>query len=86
MITEIWCGADVALPGDPKANVTCHGVLSRMARRLENLGLGLEGQDVLRSGVQVDESFNVWSSDPTLAWLVINRVCCDWAVCVVSHW
>lgn len=56
------------------------GVLRRMARRLENLGLGLGGQDILRSGVQVDEVFNVWSSDPVLVWLVVNRACCDWAV------
>lgn len=86
LITEIWCGADIALPDDPKANVTCHGVLRRMARRLENLGLGLGGRDVPRSGVQIDDMFNVWSSDPTLAWLVINRAYCDWAVSSVSQW
>ena len=54
-----------------------------MARRLENSGLGLGGQDVLRSGTQVDEVFNVWSSDPVLVWLVVNRVCCDWVVSIV---
>jgi hypothetical protein len=86
LIMEIWCGADMALPDDPKANVTCHGVLRRMMRRLKNLRLGLGGVDVLRSGVQVDDKFNVWSSDPTLAWLVINRACCDWMVSVVSQW
>jgi len=83
LIAEIWCGADVALPDDPTGNVTCHGVLRRMARRLENLGLGLGGQDVLRSGTQVDEVFNVWSSDPVLVWLVVNRVCCDWVVSII---
>lgn len=76
LISEIWCGADVALSDNPTGNVTCHGVLRRMARRLENLGLGLGGQDVLRFGTQVDEVFNVWSSDPVLVWLVVNRVCC----------
>jgi hypothetical protein len=65
----------MALPDDLKANVTCHVVFRRMARRLENLGLGLGRVDVLRFGVQVDERFNVWSSDPTLAWLVVNRAC-----------
>ena len=50
LIAEIWCGADMSLPDDPTGNATCHGVLRRMARRLENLGLGLGGQDVLRSG------------------------------------
>lgn len=86
LIKEIWCGADMALLDDPKANVTCHGVLRRIARRLENLGLGLSGVDVLRSGVQVDEAFNVWSSDPTLAWLVVNKAFCDWVVSFVSQW
>jgi len=73
----------MALPDDPLGNVTCHGVLRRMARRLENLGLGLGGQDVLRSGTQVDERFNVWSSDPVLVWLVVNQVCCDWVVSTI---
>ena len=85
LITEIWCGADMALPDDPTGNVTCHSVLRRMAHRLENLGLGLGGQDVLRSGTQVDEMFNVWSSDPVLVWLVVNRVCCDWVVSTISQ-
>lgn len=85
LITEIWCGAEMALADDPKANVTCHGVLRRMARRLENMVLGLGGVDVLRSRAQVDEKFNVWSSDPTLAWLVINRACCDWMVSIISQ-
>ncbi|GAB7332356.1 hypothetical protein MBLNU13_g04178t1 [Cladosporium sp. NU13] len=80
LIAEIWCGAGIALSDDPAGNVTCHGMLRRMARRLENLGLGLGGQDVVRSGTQVDEVFNVWSSDPVLVWLVVNRVCCDWVV------
>lgn len=85
LITEIWCGADMALSDDPQENVNCHGVLRRMARRLENLKLGLGGQDVLRSGTRVDEKvnawkFNVWSSDPVLVWLVVNRVRCEWAV------
>ena len=70
----------MALPDDPQGNVTCHGVLRRMARRVENLGLGLGGGDVLRSGRQVDEVFNVWSSDPVLVWLVVNRAVSDWAV------
>lgn len=74
----------MALPDDPKRNVTCHGVLRRMSRRLENLGLGLGGQDVLRSGVQVDEIFNVWSSDPVLVWLAVNRAFCDWVVSMIS--
>jgi hypothetical protein len=34
----------VALSDDPTGNVTCHGVLRRMARRLENPGLGLAGR------------------------------------------
>ena len=56
LIMEIWCGTDMALPDDPMGNVTCHGVLRRIARRLERMGLGLSGQDVLRSGVQIDEA------------------------------
>lgn len=72
LISEIWCGSDVALSDDPTGNVTCHGVLRRMAWRLENLGLGLGGQDVLKSGTQVDEVFNMWSSNPVLVWLVVN--------------
>ena len=74
----------MALPDDPTGNVTCHGVLRRMACRLENLGLGLGGQDVLRSGTQVDDTFNIWSSDPVLVWLVVNRTCCDWMVSAIS--
>ena len=70
----------MALPDDPQGNVTCHGVLRRMARRLENSGLGLGGVDVLRSGTQVDEVFNVWSSNQVLVWLVVNRAVSDWAV------
>jgi hypothetical protein len=85
LITEIWCGADMALPDGPTGNVTCHGVLRRMACRLENLGLGLGGQDVLRSGTQVDDTFNIWSSDPVLVWLVVNRTCCDWMVSAISQ-
>lgn len=41
-------------------------------------------QDVLRSGTQVDEVFNVWSSDPVLVWLVVSRVCCEWVVSTLS--
>ena len=50
LIEEIWYGADTALSDEPTENVTCHGVLRSMARRLDNLGLRLGGQDVLRSG------------------------------------
>ena len=47
--------------------------------------LKLGGWDVLRSGTQVGEVFNVWSSDPVLVWLVVNRVCCNRVVRNVSQ-
>jgi hypothetical protein len=71
LITEIWCGQKMALPDAILDNVTSHGVLGRMWRRLKNLGLGLNGDDILRSMVPVDEAFTLWSSDPMLAWTVV---------------
>jgi hypothetical protein len=77
LITEIWCGQKMALPDAALDNVTCHGVLGRMGRRLKNIGLGLNGDDILRSMVTVDAGFVVWSSDPMLVWTVVREAFLD---------
>lgn len=83
LITELWCDPDLALPDETRTNVTCHGVLRRMTQRLKGLGLGLGGQDVLRSKVMIDARFNIWSSDPALASLVVGEAYCDWSVSLI---
>jgi hypothetical protein len=82
LITEIWCGQKMALPDAALDNVTCHGVLGRMGRRLKNFGLGLNGDDVLRSMVSVDGGFVVWSSDPMLVWTVVREAFLDRTVSI----
>jgi hypothetical protein len=81
LITEIWCGQNMALPDAKRDDVGKHGVLSRMARRLKRLGIGLGGEDVLRSSVRVDAGFEVWSSDPMVVWEVLRQAFYD---CMVS--
>jgi hypothetical protein len=85
LITEIWCDQKIALPDAPLDNVKSHGVLGRMERRLKNIGLGLNGDDILRSMVPVDETFFVWSSDPMLARTVAREAFLDCMVSIPSR-
>jgi hypothetical protein len=80
MIAEIWCGSDMSLPDSRREDVSCHGVLRRMSRRLRKPGLPLYDEDVLRAGVRIDDVFTIWSSNPDLAWLAVGKVHRIWSV------
>jgi hypothetical protein len=73
----------MALPDAALDNVTCHGVLGRMGRRLKNFGFGRNGDDVLRFMVSVEGEFVVWSSDPMLVWTVVREAFLDRTVSIV---
>jgi hypothetical protein len=84
LISGIWCGQNIALPDAKMDSVERHGVLGRMGRRLKRIGIGLDGDDILRSRVRIDEEFVVWSSDPMLVWTVVREAFLDRMVNIPS--
>jgi hypothetical protein len=84
LISEIWCVQNMALPDAKMDSVERHGVLGRMGRRLKRIGIGLDGDDILRSRVRIDEEFVVWSSDPMLVWTVVREAFLDRMVNIPS--
>jgi hypothetical protein len=51
---------------------------------LKRIGIGLDGDDILRSRVRIDEEFFVWSSDPMLVWSVVREAFLDRMVNIPS--